>query len=161
MLKSFWSIPTADLLKQLRTTPDGLTDEEGQRRLSQYGYNLLKPKKKTDALTLFVNQFKSPLVIILIFAAVLSFFLQDPVSAAIILAIVFVSGLLGFWQERGATNAVEKLLSIVQIKTTALRDGKPTEIPLEQTVPGDVIILSAGKLVPGDSAIIRMQGPFC
>ena len=138
----------------------GLTGEEGQRRLSQYGYNVLKPKKKTDALTLFANQFRSPLVIILIFAAALSFFLQDPVSATIILAIVFVSGLLGFWQERGATNAVEKLLSIVQIKTTALRDGRPTEIPLEQTVPGDVIILSAGKLVPGDSAILECRDLF-
>ncbi|HKM78075.1 MAG TPA: magnesium-translocating P-type ATPase [Candidatus Bathyarchaeia archaeon] len=159
-LKSFWSIPTADLLKQLGTTLDGLTGEEGQRRLSQYGYNVLKPKKKTDALTLFANQFRSPLVIILIFAAALSFFLQDPVSATIILAIVFVSGLLGFWQERGATNAVEKLLSIVQIKTTALRDGRPTEIPLEQTVPGDVIILSAGKLVPGDSAILECKDLF-
>lgn len=156
----FWSIPTADLLKQLRTMPEGLTDEESQRRLSEYGHNLLKPKKKTDALTLFGNQFRSPLVIILMFAAVLSFFLQDTASAGIILGIVFISGLLGFWQERGATNAVEKLLSIVQIKTTALRDGKPTEIPLEQTVPGDIVILSAGKMVPGDSAIIDCKDLF-
>ena len=156
----FWSIPAADLLKRLHTTPDGLTNEEGQRRLAQYGYNLLKPKKKADALTLFVNQFRSPLVIILMFAAVLSFFLQDPVSAAIILGIVFVSGLLGFWQERGATNAVEKLLSIVQIKTTVLRDGKPVEIPLERTVPGDIVSLSAGKMVPGDSAIIECKDLF-
>jgi len=158
--KAFWDIPTAELLKQLRTTAEGLTDEEGQRRLSQYGYNRLKPKKKGDALTLFVNQFRSPLVIILIFAAVLSFFLQDPASATIILAIVFVSGLLGFWQERGATSAVEKLLSIVQIKTSVLRDGKPHEIPLEQTVPGDVVILSAGKMVPGDSVIIECKDLF-
>jgi len=158
--KAFWSVSTVDLLKQLRSTPEGLTNKEGQRRLSQYGYNLLKPKKKTDALTLFANQFRSPLVIILIFAAVLSFFLQDPVDAAIILGIVFVSGLLGFWQERGATNAVEKLLSIVQIKTTALRDGRPTEIPLEETVPGDVVLLSAGNLVPGDCAIFECKDLF-
>jgi len=158
--KSFWSIPTPELLKQLHTTPDGLTDEEGERRLSQYGYNLLKPKKKADALSLFANQFKSPLVIILVFAAVLSFFLQDPTSATIILIIVFISGLLGFWQERGATNAVEKLLSIVQIKITALRDGKPSDIPLEKTVPGDIVILSAGKIVPGDSAIIECKDLF-
>ena len=158
--KSFWSIPTPDLLKQLRTTSEGLTDEEGERRLAEYGYNLLKPKKRADALTLFVNQFRSPLVIILMFAAVLSFFLQDPTSAAIILVIVFVSGLLGFWQERGATNAVEKLLSIVQIKTTVIRDGKPRDIPLEKTVPGDIVVLSAGKIVPGDSAIIECKDLF-
>ena len=158
--KSFWSIPTPELLNQLHTTPQGLTDEEGERRLAQYGYNLLKPKKKADALTLFVNQFRSPLVIILMFAAVLSFFLQDPTSAAIILVIVFVSGLLGFWQERGATNAVEKLLSIVQIKTTVIRDGKPSDISLEKTVPGDIVILSAGKIVPGDSAIIECKDLF-
>jgi Mg2+-importing ATPase len=158
--KSFWSVPISDLLKQLRTVPEGLTDEEGQHRLSVYGYNLLKPKKKADALELFGNQFRSPLVIILIFAALLSYFLQDPTSAAIILVIVFISGLLGFWQERGATNAVEKLLSIVQIKTTAIRNGRPTDIPVEQVVPGDVVILSAGRIVPGDSAIIECKDLF-
>src|SRR5208282_701662 len=109
--KPFWSIPSSELFEQLKTTPEGLTNDEVQRRLSSYGYNRLQVKKKTDVLTLFLNQFRSPLVLILLFAAILSIFLQDPTSATIILVIVFVSGILGFWQERGATDAVKKLLS--------------------------------------------------
>jgi len=137
-----------------------LTNNEAQLRLSSYGYNLLKEKKKTDAITLLLNQFRSPLVLILLVAAILSIFLQDPTSAAIILAIVFVSGLLGFSQERGASDAVKKLLSIVQINTTALRNGEPSQIPLEQIVPGDVAILNAGNMVPGDCAIIEVRDLF-
>ncbi len=137
-----------------------MTNDEVQRRLSSYGYNLLKEKKKTDAVTLLLNQFRSPLVLILLAAAILSFFLQDPANAAIILIIVFVSGILGFWQERGASDAVKKLLSIVQVNTTALRNGEPSQIPLEQIVPGDVVILNAGNMVPGDCALIEVKDLF-
>jgi Mg2+-importing ATPase len=158
--QSFWSIPSSELFEQLRTTPEGLTNDEVQRRLSSYGYNLLKEKKKTDTITLFLNQFKSPLVLILLAAALLSIFLQDPTSAAIILVIVFVSGILGFWQERGASDAVKKLLSIVQINTTVLRNGKASQIPLEQIVPGDVVLLSAGNMVPGDCSLIEVKDLF-
>ena len=158
--KPFWSIPSSELFEQLQTTTEGLTNDEVQRRLSSYGYNLLKEKKKADAITLLLNQFRSPLVIILLIAAILSIFLQDPASATIILAIVFVSGILGFWQERGATDAVKKLLSIVQINTTALRNGKPSQIPIEQIVPGDVVILNAGNMVPGDCTLIEVRDLF-
>ncbi len=158
--KPFWSIPSSELFEQLQTTPEGLTNDEVQRRLSSYGYNLLKEKKKADAITLLLNQFKSPLVIILLIAAILSIFLQDPASATIILAIVFVSGILGFWQERGATDAVKKLLSIVQVNTTALRNGEPSQIPIEQIVPGDVVILNAGNMVPGDCTLIEVRDLF-
>ena len=156
----FWSIPTSQLFEQLHATPNGLTNDEVQRRLSSYGYNLLKEKKKADAITLLLNQFKSPLVLILLVAAILSIFLQDRASAAIILAIVFVSGILGFWQERGASDAVKKLLSIVQINTTALRNGEPSKIPLDQIVPGDVVILNAGNMVPGDCALVEVKDLF-
>ena len=116
----FWSTPIADLLQQHNTTPQGLSSQEVQNRLELYGSNLLKAKKRTDSLTLFLNQFKSPIILILLFAAGLSFFLHDAADALIILSIVFVSGLLGFFQERGANNAVEKLLDIVQTKVQVL-----------------------------------------
>ena len=74
---------------------------------------------------------------------------SDATDAAIILAIILVSGLLGFWQERGATNAVEKLLALVQIKAAVLRDGNESEIPVEEIVPGDIVILNAGDVIPG------------
>jgi Mg2+-importing ATPase len=137
-----------------------LTDDEARKRLEQYGANLLTPKKRSDVPTLLLTQFKSPLILILIFAGALSFFLGDPVNAFIILAIILISSLLGFWQERGAANAVEKLLAIVQTKATVLRDGNQKEIPVEKIVPGDVIILNAGDLIPGDSIILESKDLF-
>jgi Mg2+-importing ATPase len=137
-----------------------LTDEEARKRLKQFGSNRLKPKKRTDALALLLAQFKSPLTLILIFAGGLSFFLGDPVNAIIILAIILVSSLLGFWQERGATNAVDKLLAIVQTKATVLRDGNQKEIPVEGIVPGDVVLLSAGDLIPGDCLVLDSKDLF-
>jgi Mg2+-importing ATPase len=137
-----------------------LAGAEVERRLKQYGPNLLKPKKRTDTLTLLLSQFKSPLTLILIFAGGLSFFLGDPVNAAIILTIILVSSLLGFWQERGATNAVNELLAIVQTKATVLRDRNRKEVPVEEIVPGDVVLLSAGDLIPGDCLVLDSKDLF-
>lgn len=157
---AFWSLPYSELLQRLQTTPQGLTENEAQQRLARYGFNLLRPKKRSDALTLLIAQFKSPIILILLFAAGLSLFLHDPADAFIILVIVLASGLLGFWQERGAVDAVEKLLSIVQIKATVEREGNPKEIPVEEIVPGDVLILNAGDVIPGDCSILESKDLF-
>jgi Mg2+-importing ATPase len=157
---AFWNLSAADLFKLLQTVKEGLTSVEAKKRLALYGANLLKPPKRTDVLTLLVSQFKSPIILILLFATGLSFFLHDPVDAIIILSIVLVSGLLGFWQERGASNAIEKLLSIVQIKAAVLRDGKSIEIPVEQIVPGDIVILNAGDIIPGDGLVQESKDLF-
>ena len=142
-----------------------MTGDEAEKRLTKYGSNLLAPKKRSDTLTLLLTQFKSPLIIILIFAAGLSFYLDVsqgalPTNAIIIVTIILISSLLGFWQERGAANAVEKLLAIVQTKATVLRDGNQKDIPVEMIVPGDVIILNAGDLIPGDSIILESKDLF-
>jgi len=158
--QSFWSISTEELLRKLLVTPAGLTTDEAKKRLESYGANRLKPPKKSDAFSLFIGQFKSPIILILLFATVLSFFLHNIIDASIILTIVVISGLLGFWQERGATNAVKKLLAIVQIKASVLRDGNQVEIPLDQIVPGDIIILNAGDIVPGDCLLLESKDVF-
>jgi Mg2+-importing ATPase len=157
---AFWSIAAADLLKTLEAAKEGLTGSEAKKRLALYGANRLKPQKRSNVLTLLISQFKSPIILILIFATGLSFFLHDPVDAFIILSIVLISGLLGFWQERGASNAVEKLLSIVQIKAAVLRDGSSIEIPVEEIVPGDIVILNAGDIIPGDSLVLESNDLF-
>jgi Mg2+-importing ATPase len=105
----FWSLPTDQVLLQMHSTTTGLSSQDAKQRLVQYGANSLKQKRKSSAWMLLLNQFKSPIILILIFAAVLSIFLKDAADAIIILAIVLISGLLGFWQEHGASNAVEKL----------------------------------------------------
>jgi len=157
---SFWSIPVAEIIKKLETKKEGLTSNEARKRLTLYGSNLLKPQKRSDVLTLLISQFKSPIILILLFATLLSFFLHDPVDALIILSIVMVSGLLGFWQEHSASNAVKKLLTIVQIKAEVLRDGKPKEISVEEIVPGDIVILNAGDIVPGDGLVVESKDLF-
>src|SRR5664280_1773991 len=156
----YWGISQPDLLTQLNAKMEGLSAEEAKQRLIQYGANLLKAPKRSDTLALLIAQFKSPIILTLIFAAGLSAFLHDPADDIIIIAIVLISGLLGFWQERGAVNALEKMLAIVKIKTTVLRDGREQDIALEDIVPGDVVILNAGDAVPADSLILESRDLF-
>ncbi|MGV8057917.1 MAG: magnesium-translocating P-type ATPase [Smithellaceae bacterium] len=156
----YWGIPQPDLLAQLNAKMEGLSSAEAKERLIKYGANLLKPPKRSDALTLLITQFKSPIILTLLFAAGLSAFLHDPTDAIIIIAIVLISGLLGFWQERGAVNALEKMLAIVKIKTTVRRDLGELDIALEDVVPGDIIILNAGDAIPADSLILESTDLF-
>jgi len=157
---SFWSVPAADMLRKLQVTVIGITGKEARKRLISYGPNRLKPQKRSDTFTLLIAQFKSPIILILLAATGLSLFLHNIADASIILTIVVLSGLLGFWQEHGASNAVAKLLALVQIKATVLRDGKPQEIFIEDIVPGDMAILNAGDIVPGDCLILESKDLF-
>ncbi len=157
---SFWSFPASELLDRLQATVGGLTSPEAKKRLISFGANRLKPKTRSNAFTLLIGQFKSPIILILLVATGLSLFLHNLVDASIIFAIVLISGLLGFWQENSASNAVAKLLAIVQIKAAVLRDGKEVEIPVEDIVPGDVVVLNAGDIVPGDCLLIEEKDIF-
>jgi P-type Mg2+ transporter len=159
-LDTFWALPTNTVLTSLQAILGGLTQIEAQKRLRVYGYNTLKARKGNNLFALLVAQFKSPIIIILLFATGLSLILHDNTDALIIFAIVLMSGLLGFWQERGATSAVEKLLSIVQVRATILRDGDFKDIPIEELVPGDIIALNAGDIIPGDCLIIESKDLF-
>jgi len=132
---------------------DGLSQQEAEKRLAEHGPNSLKPPKRFKWLLLFISQFKSPLILLLVGAAMLSFFLGSPTDATIIFAIVFLSGLLGFFQEFGALNSLEKLLSLIENKTTVRRDGKEVSIRFEEVVVGDVVLLRAGDLVPADCTL--------
>lgn len=156
----FWNLNPAEIIKNLETSTEGLTGSEAESRLAFYGPNILKPKKRFTTFLIFISQFKSPIILILIFAAGLSFFLKDPSDAAIILAIVLISSILGFWQEFRATTTINKLLETIRIKVNVLRDNKDTEIPLEEVVPGDIIILNAGDIIPADCFIIESEDLF-
>jgi Mg2+-importing ATPase len=156
----FWSVSVTELFGKYRATATGLTTEDARKRLSDYGANRLKPQKRSDAFTLLIAQFKSPIILILLFATVLSLFLHNVVDASIILAIVVISGMLGFWQEHSASNAVEKLLAMVQITAAVFRDGNEKEIPVEDIVPGDIVMLNAGDIVPGDCMILESKDLF-
>lgn len=157
---AFWSIPPHELLRSLDAAEVGLDEKEAEKRLNQYGANLIKPRKKSYSIHLLLAQFNSPIILLLVFAAGLSFYLHQVTGASIILIIVFISGLLGFWQERGAADAVAGLLAIIQIKSSVLRGGIQKEIPREAVVPGDIIILKAGDIVPADCRILESKDLF-
>jgi Mg2+-importing ATPase len=158
--RPFWSLPSAELLSSLRATQQGLAGSDARQRLTSGGAQARRGKGKSSVLMLLVSQFKSPIILILLFAVGLSFLLHDITNAIIILAIVLMSGLLGFWQEHGAADAVAKLLAIIQITATLLRDGKPTEVSIEEIVPGDIVLLKAGDIIPGDSLLLESNSLF-
>ncbi len=138
----------------------GLSADEAAARLARVGHNTLAERRRSDAPALLLRQFTSPIILILIAAALLSLALHDPTDGAIIVAIVVVSGLLGFWHERGATTAVEKLLETVELKTTVLRAGQETALPTDELVPGDFVLLSAGDGVPADCRLLAARDLF-
>jgi len=159
-LAHFWSLPADDLLEQLGSSAGGLTNIEAKRRLRIHGPNRLRATRKTDAVTLLLAQFKSPLILILLGAAVLSFFLSEPVDALIIIAIVLLSSVLGFIQEKRAADAVKSLLAIVRIEARVVRDGVEIDVPADAVVPGDLCVLNAGDIIPGDAAILESKDLF-
>ena len=139
---------------------DGLSSFQAKERLTTYGKNLVTTDKKKHWLSLLISQFKTPIIVIFIFTAVLSFFLGEEENALIIIVIVVISGVLGFWQEKRASDAVNKLLAIVQPKCKVIRDGKLQEVISENVVPGDLVVLNSGDSVPADSLIIESKDLF-
>src|SRR5574341_619573 len=157
---AYWSRQATDLLAELQSAPDGLSTSVAQKRLQLVGPNVLKPRRHETALRSFMAQFTSPLVLILVFAAVVSAFAGAWTDAAIVVAIVVASALLSFVQEYTASHAVEKLRAQVTIKATVLRDGKPQPTPAEEVVPGDIVLLSAGSLIPADGIVLEAKDFF-
>lgn len=158
--KMFWQVSSSDLLQKLETSLDGLTDKEAETRLRYYGPNSLKKQQRSGGLILFLMQFKSPITLILLGAAVLSLFLLDSTDALIIFVIVFLSSLLGFWQEHQASNSVKRLLAMIRITVPLIRDQVQKEVSSENIVPGDIILLSAGSKIPADCAILESKDLF-
>ena len=157
---SYWSLPAGRLLDELGTRDGGLAQGEAAQRLRTGGPNSLEAKKQFTALGLFASQFKSPLVLILIFASIVSLVAAEWVDAAVVLVIVFGSTLLGFVQEYIAGNAIEKLRSQVTISSTVMRDGQQKTLPSAEVVPGDVVLLSAGSLIPADGVVLEAKDFF-
>jgi len=157
---AFWSIPADELFNRLQSRPEGLHTDEAQARQARYASARIKPHQNIRPLLTLLSQFRSPIILILLFAAIVSLFLADRTDALIILVIILISALLGFWQEHSAAKAVTALLSLVRVKTEVWRDRRLIEVPIEEIVPGDVIDLSAGSSIPGDGLVIESKDLF-
>jgi Mg2+-importing ATPase len=153
----YWSQDGTALAESLGSGPGGLSSTAAQARLAEVGANSVEKSSERDALRLLLRQFESPLVLILVFAAAISLVLREWVDAAIILAIVLGSSLLSFSQEYRASTAIQELKRRLALTARVVRDGVERTVPVSTIVPGDLVLLSAGNLIPADGLIIEAQ----
>jgi Ca2+-transporting ATPase len=154
-MSDWWKSSSTDCLAKLNTSAAGLSNQEAQRRLAEYGPNELQAAHRISPWTLFLQQFKNVLIIILLVATVISAFLGHEIEAIAIAVIVLLAVLLGFVQEYRAERAIEALRQMAAPTASVLRDGQEVEIPARELVPGDVIILRAGDKIPADARLIE------
>jgi Mg2+-importing ATPase len=152
--REFWDVPLSDLLAQLHATPAGLTSGEAERRLREFGPNSLARESRFAVVFEFLCFFANPLVIILLAASVISFVLGEKVNALIVITIVLLSVFMNFYQAFQARHAVEELRRQVASTAAVVRDAKEQELPLAGIVPGDIVKLNAGDLVPADCRLL-------
>ncbi|MDI9619370.1 MAG: cation-transporting P-type ATPase [Candidatus Nezhaarchaeota archaeon] len=145
------------LMRELRASPQGLSREEAERRLQIYGRNLLE-EEKVSRLGVFLRQFKSFLVYILLAAAATSALLGKVRDFTIIALLVLANGFLGYWQEMKAESSIRALKKLSESKVKVLRDGTLVEAPSSELVPGDVVVLAEGDLVTADLRLIESSG---
>lgn len=157
VFNKFWLISNRELMIKLGSQVEGLSHEEALSRLREQMKN--KPQQSILAknIRFFLSQYKSPLVLLLVFASVLALLLREYSDSLIVLIILSLTGLLSFVQERKAEKAVAGLKAMVQSKATVRRQKGEKEIPMEEVVPGDIIILDAGDIIPADAVILESK----
>ncbi len=150
-----------DTLRELQTTPRGLTEQEAARRLEQYGPNQLEERPMRNPILVFLSQFTEIMVIVLLVAAAISFVLAivshegDFVDAIMILIIVILNAILGFTQEYRAERAMAALKQMAVSLVRVRRDGQIQEVPATRLVPGDIVLIDAGLRIPADGRVIE------
>jgi len=150
----YWSLTISELHLKTNSSEKGLSSEDAYQRIGETKTPPPQSIFVTDLL-LLVGQFKSPLVLILIFAVILAAMLGEYTNSLIILDIILLSGLLGFWQERNASRALQKLRAMVQVNASVIRNGIVIDVSATDVVPGDILLLNAGDIIPGDSVLIE------
>jgi Mg2+-importing ATPase len=151
----YWTAPPFALLDALAGSPSGLTGAEAQRRLVEHGPNLVERRQPDSDWRLLARQLASPLVLLLVFATGVSLFAGGWTEAALVGFIVATSVAIGFWRERGARGALERLANRLVLKTRVLRDGVEQAVAASDVVPGDVVLLNAGSIVPADAVLLE------
>ncbi len=157
MEEKYYNLTVKEVFKKLKTTSNGLTKPEVLERFKKYGENKLLENKKFSGISLFLRQFKNPLIYILIFAGTVSFIANHQTDALIILAVIAISTMVGFFQEYKANSALAQLKSLIKYKARVIRNGKETVIGQENLVPGDVVVLNPGDKVPADARLIEVK----
>lgn len=153
----YWHQKTIDdTFHELISSPQGLTDKEALNRIKKYGLNVLKETKKKTLFMMFLDQFKEYMIIVLIIAAIISGFIGELVDTIAIIIIVVLNAIIGFVQEYRAEKAIAALKKMAAPTATVIRSGKPTDIPASDLVPGDIVIIDTGKIIPADLRLIEV-----
>jgi Mg2+-importing ATPase len=153
-ITGYWRLQKGDLIRGFDSSEIGLSEAEAARRLKECGTNELPHAGHRTAVNILVSQFKSPLVYVLVFASALSFFLGDTTEAIIIFAIMLVNATFGFAQEYRSEKALEELSKYLSYTTVVFRDGKKRVIDTKELVPGDIVCLTIGDVVPADIRLL-------
>jgi Ca2+-transporting ATPase len=151
----FYNLSTDEVSKKLNTNNEGLTSEEADKRLEDYGPNKLQEEKKRSLLDLFFDQVNNPIIYLLLGAVIISFIFNDIPEAIAIIIVILLNTIIGFWMEYQAQSSVEALKKLDKLQADVKRNGKREEINAENLVPGDIILLEAGDLVPADARVIK------
>lgn len=144
-----------EVFSHLKTRAAGFTEEEAKAGLSKYGLNQLLAKKKESRFLIFLKQFKSPLIYILLFAALISFFVGKTTNALVILFVLCSNAIMGFMQESRAQSTMDSLKELSSPKARVMRSGEVIEVPTKDIVPGDIILVESGSRVPADARVIE------
>ena len=150
-------MPSPDVLSQLESSEKGLSKKQASERLVRYGPNEISKRKVRTGLFVFLSQFKNPLVIILIGASIVAAFLGELTDSTIIIVIVAINGLLGFFQEYRSEKAVERLGKYITFTAKVTREGEKRHIDTKELVPGDIVLLGTGDVVPGDIRLLSVD----
>ncbi len=153
-----WSRSSADVLKELGSSKDGLTQQEAQTRLQKDGPNRLPERGRATVVELILKQLKSPLIAILLVAAAISFALNEYVNTGVLVATVLVNVALGFWQENKAEAVLAALKNYTKTHARIRRSGEEHDVDADELVVGDIIRLSSGSRVPADARLIEATG---
>jgi len=156
-VKQPWSLPFSDVLKALKTSEKGISNKEAEIRISKYGDNTFRHKEKVNFLTLFLKQFISPLIFLLLGAALLTGILHEWLDMGVILFAVLLNVILGFYHEYHAESTLDKLKTYIKDRARVIREGIEEEIDSSLVVPGDIIKLSYGTRIPVDTRIISVN----
>jgi len=152
--EAYWTMSPGDVAAQLHAPAEGLSSAEAGRRLAEAGPNEIGERERFTRFGVLWNQMRSPLLLLLLVAAGLSVVTGEWIDAVIILAIVVASVGIGYTREYRAQSAAEQLRARVQVHASVMRDGKPRPVPINEVVPGDVVMLSAGSIVPADALLL-------
>ena len=157
---SLWTVSEAELLQRANTSASGLTADAAARALGQFGPNSVGVGQRHSVIRDLLHRCRNPLVIQLIIIASVSYLMGDVRSTVVVGGMVFLSVFVSYLQEARSSKAVENLQKMVKTTATVLRDGKELDVPLEEIVPGDIVILAAGSLIPADLRVLSAKDFF-